>query len=80
MVLAHARALLTSVTAPTAYIDADARDPSRILDKAADILDFGQPVAITLIGLLHCIPEADEPLRLVRELVSAVPGVARKPV
>ena len=73
MVLAHARALLTSVSAPTAYIDGDARDTARILAEAARILDFGQPVAVMLIGLLHCIADADDPARIVSELVRAVP-------
>jgi hypothetical protein len=72
MVLAHARALLTSVTAPTAYIDADARDTPKILDQASAILDFKQPIAIMMIGLLHCIPDADDPYRVVRELVGGV--------
>jgi SAM-dependent methyltransferase len=73
MVLAHARALLTSVTAPTAYIDADARDTARVLAEAGRVLDFGQPVAVMLIGLLHCIPDADDPARIVSDLVRAVP-------
>jgi SAM-dependent methyltransferase len=75
MVLAHARALLTSVTAPTAYIDADARDTPRILAEAGRVLDFDQPVAVMLIGLLHCIPDSDDPARVVSELVRRVsPG------
>ena len=75
MVLAHARALLTSVTAPTAYIDADARDTPRILAEAGRVLDFEQPVAVMLIGLLHCIPDSDDPARVVSELVRRVsPG------
>jgi SAM-dependent methyltransferase len=75
MVLAHARALLTSVTAPTAYVDADARDTAKILAEAEQTLDFDQPVAIMLIGLLHCIPDADDPHRLVAELMAGVrPG------
>jgi S-adenosyl methyltransferase len=75
MVLAHARALLTSATGPTAYLDADARDTGRTLAEAACTLDFSQPVAVMLIGLLHCIPDADDPYRLVAELVGAVaPG------
>ncbi len=73
MVLAHARALLTSVTAPTAYVDADARDTKKILDQAMTTLDFSQPVAVMLIGLLHCIPDADDPYGIVRDLMSAVP-------
>jgi SAM-dependent methyltransferase len=73
MVLAHARALLTSVTAPTAYVDADARDTKKILTEAARTLDFTAPVAVMLIGLLHCIPDADDPYRVVAELVAALP-------
>jgi SAM-dependent methyltransferase len=73
MVLSHARALLTSVTAPTAYVDADARDTEKILVEAMSTLDFGQPVAVMLIGLLHCIPDADDPYRIVRDLMRAVP-------
>jgi SAM-dependent methyltransferase len=73
MVLAHARALLTSVSAPTAYVDADARNTWKILTEAAATLDFGQPIAIMLIGLLHCIPDADDPYRVVSELLRAVP-------
>jgi SAM-dependent methyltransferase len=75
MVLAHARALLTSVSAPTAYIDADARDTAKILAEAADTLDFSQPVAVMLIGLLHCIADRDDPHGIVAELMRAVtPG------
>src|SRR5580692_1498619 len=41
VVLLHARALLTSNPAgATRYIDADARDPRKILDGAAEVLDF----------------------------------------
>ena len=35
IVLAHARALLTSATGPVAYINADARDTGKILTEAA---------------------------------------------
>jgi hypothetical protein len=73
MVLAHARALLTSVSAPTAYVDADARDTGKILAQAAETLDFTQPVAVMLVGLLHCIPDADNPHRIVTDLVGAIP-------
>jgi hypothetical protein len=75
IVLAHARALLTSAPeGMTAYINADLRDTSRILQKAADILDFGQPVAIMLVGILHCIPDQDDPAGLVARLLDAVPS------
>jgi S-adenosyl methyltransferase len=74
IVLAHARALLTSSRAgATAYLDADLRDTGKILQAAGGILDFDQPVAVMLVGVLHCIPDADAPARLVQQLVAGVP-------
>src|ERR1700678_2943173 len=58
LVLSHARALLTSSPeGVTAYLDADLRDTDRILELAADTLDFSQPVAIMLLAILHYIPD-----------------------
>jgi O-methyltransferase involved in polyketide biosynthesis len=76
IVLAHARALLTSSPqGATAYIHADARDPARIAGQAAQTLDFSQPVAVMMLGLLHYIPDADGPLQIVSGLMDAVaPG------
>ena len=74
MVLAHARALLTSVPENvTTYLDADLREPDEILARAARLLDFGQPVAVLLIGILQLIPDADDPHTIVARLVEAVP-------
>jgi hypothetical protein len=73
MVLAHARALLTGQPGTTAYVDADARDTAKILGEAAAILDFDEPVAVMLIGLLHCVRDEDDPYRLVADLVAAIP-------
>jgi hypothetical protein len=74
MVLTHARALLsTSGAGRTAYIHADLRDTGKILDKARELLDFTQPVAISLIAILHAIPDADDPHAIVARLVDAVP-------
>ena len=76
IVLAHARALLTSdPRGVTAYIDADVRDTGRILAQAAETLDFSQPVAVLLLGILPFIPDADEPHVLTSRLMAAVtPG------
>ncbi len=75
IVLSHARALLTSDPAgATDYIDADARDTQTILAQAARTLDFGKPVAVILVGLLHCIPDADDPRGLVITLMNAMPS------
>jgi hypothetical protein len=74
IVLAHARALLASNSrGATAYLDADLRDTSEILAEAANTLDFSQPIAVMLIGILHCIPDSDDPAGLVRRLLDAVP-------
>jgi trans-aconitate methyltransferase len=74
MVLAHARALLTSDPAgSTAYIDADLRDTGKILDAARYTLDFTRPIAVMLVGVLHCIPDADDPHGIVTRLLAAVP-------
>jgi hypothetical protein len=74
IVLAHARALLTSSRAgATAYLDADLRDTGKILQAAGGILDFDQPVAVMLVGVLHCIPDANAPARLVQQLLAGVP-------
>ena len=74
IVLAHARALLTSTPeGETSYVDADARDTATILRGAAGTLDFSQPVAVTLLMVLHCIPDQDGPGEIVSRLMDAVP-------
>jgi len=75
IVLAHARALLTSHEAgATDYIDADLRDTGTILAKAAGLLDFTKPVAVTLIAILHAIPDSDDPYGKVATIMDAVPS------
>jgi hypothetical protein len=74
VVLAHARALLTgNRPGTTRYIEADARDTDMVLTEAAELLDFRQPIAVLLIGVLQLIPDEDDPGALVRRLVEAVP-------
>lgn len=75
LVLAHARALLTGTPAgATAYIQADLEDPDGILAEAGRTLDFGQPVAITLLGVLHFIRDDEQARDVVGRLVAAVPS------
>jgi hypothetical protein len=76
MVLSHARALLTSSPEGVCdYLDADLRDPDKILVEAARTLDFSQPVALLLMGILHHIPDTDQAGEIVRRLVAALaPG------
>jgi hypothetical protein len=75
VVLAHARALLTSHEAgATEYLDADLRDAGAVLAQAAGLLDFTRPVAVTLVSVLHAIPDADDPHAIVAKLLDAVPS------
>lgn len=75
MVLVHARALLTSTPdGATDYIDADIRDPEKILQAAARTLDFGRPIAIMLLGILNFVVDDDESLAIVHRLLDAVPS------
>jgi hypothetical protein len=76
IVLVHARALLTSSTeGATAYLDADLRDPEKILadpDLHATI-DLSRPVGLMLVAILHFVKDADDPYAAVARLVSAMP-------
>ena len=75
LVLAHARALLTSTPeGVTDYIDADLREPEKILQEAARTLDFTKPTAITLIAILHHMTDYDVARSIVDRLMRAVPS------
>ncbi|GIF14249.1 SAM-dependent methyltransferase [Actinoplanes teichomyceticus] len=78
LVLAHARALLTSSPqGATAYLDADLRQPARILTDPVlrDTLDLDEPVALMLVAILHFIRDDEDPRRIIEELVDALaPG------
>ena len=77
IVLAHARALLTSnPEGATAYIDADARDTATIVREAAETLDFSQPVAVMALLILQYIPDSDGPHQVVSRLMDAVPAAS----
>jgi O-methyltransferase involved in polyketide biosynthesis len=74
LVLVHARALLTSTPqGVTNYVEADLHDPDKILQEAARTLDFTQPVALTLLGVLNFIIDDDEAYAIVDRLLDAVP-------
>ncbi|SMQ18042.1 O-Methyltransferase involved in polyketide biosynthesis [Streptomyces sp. Ag82_O1-12] len=77
VVLAHARALLTSgPEGRTDYIDADLRDPARILEQAAKTLDFDRPVALCLVAVLHFVAD-EEAYPLVSGLLDELPAGSR---
>jgi len=75
IVLAHARALLTSTTqGATGYIDADLRDTGTVLRAAARTLDLTQPVGVMLVAVLHMIGDHHKPHAVVAELLDAMPS------
>jgi len=72
VVISPARALLTSSPeGATDYLQADLRDTAAVLTGAARTLDFRQPVAVLFMGVLHFVPDADDPYRIVARMMDA---------
>jgi trans-aconitate methyltransferase len=76
VVLSHAKALLKSTPeGACAYLDADLHDPDTILAGAAETLDFGQPIAVMLIAVMHFVGDDAEASAIMNRLTGAsVPG------
>jgi O-methyltransferase involved in polyketide biosynthesis len=65
--------LQSSAQGVTKYVEADLRDPDKILQGAAETLDFNEPVAITLLMILMLIEDEDA-YEVVSRLMAAVPS------
>jgi S-adenosyl methyltransferase len=77
LVMAHARALLTSTPeGRTAYVEDDLRSPASILSSPTvrSVLDFDQPIALMLVAVLHFLHDADKPDEVVGALLDALPS------
>ena len=75
VVLSHAQALLTGTgEGMTAYIDADLRDPDKIIEAAGGTLDLSRPVAVMLLGILGHIPGDAEAYAVVSRLLGPLPA------
>ncbi|MEU1176072.1 SAM-dependent methyltransferase [Streptomyces sp. NPDC005820] len=75
IVLAHAAALLRSTPdGVTEYLQADVRDPATIVEGARKILDLTRPVALSLVALLHFVPDEDGAHELVDRLLAELPS------
>jgi hypothetical protein len=77
LVLAHARALLTNTTPEgvTTYVDADVREPELIISDARNVLNFNQPIAVLLMGVLgHAAPTFEDMRSILDRLMAAVPS------
>jgi len=73
VVLAHARALLTSSPeGATGYLDADLRDPDRVLELSTRTLDLDQPVALMLLGVMGHVGDDDQAHSIVRRLLAGL--------
>ena len=76
VVIAHSKAILAGNENAT-IIDADLRDPEKILGHPAAerLIDFGQPVGLLIVAILHFIGDTEDPWRLVATLRDALaPG------
>ena len=75
VVLAHGRALLAG-SPTTAVVTADVRDPEGIFrdPDVQRLIDPDRPFAILLAGLLHHLPDADDPVGIVDDLVAHLPA------
>ncbi|WP_406499702.1 SAM-dependent methyltransferase [Streptomyces sp. NBC_00846] len=75
LVLAHARALLTSTPeGATAYVDANLSDPDRILAAAAETLDLTRPTALILSNILGHVADYDQARDTVTRLMDGLPS------
>ncbi|MEU4088853.1 SAM-dependent methyltransferase [Streptomyces aureus] len=75
IVLRHAEALLVSrPEGVTDYIQADVRRPREIVEHARHVLDFGRPIALSLIALMHFIPDEQDAHSIVANLVETLPS------
>ncbi|MFD0855286.1 SAM-dependent methyltransferase, partial [Actinomadura adrarensis] len=75
LVLVHARALLTGGRkGSTHYVEADLHEPEKIIELAREHLDFGQPIALMLMGIMGHVPADDRALSIVRRLVDGLPS------
>ncbi len=75
VVLLHAAALMkSSPEGACDYIQADLREPRKIIDGAAKTLDYTRPVAVSLLQILQFMPDASDPWGLVGTVMDAMPS------
>ncbi|ALV31628.1 SAM-dependent methyltransferase [Streptomyces sp. CdTB01] len=75
LVLAHARALLTSTPeGRTDHLDEDLRNVDAVLERAARTLDLSRPVALLLLGVVIFVGDDEDPYGIVRRFMDALPA------
>ncbi|MFB4315964.1 SAM-dependent methyltransferase [Actinomadura sp. 21ATH] len=75
MVLAHARALLSSsAEGECHYLDADLNAPGPIIDRARELLDLDRPIALMLMGITGHIDPYERAREIVGTVLDALPS------
>jgi S-adenosyl methyltransferase len=74
VVMAHVRALVPTPAGRVASVHGDLRDPRGILDSLAGTVDLNGPIAVLVLATLMFVADADDPARLVRELMAPLPS------
>jgi len=75
VVLAHAHQLVKSTSdGDAAFIDADLRNPRRIIEQAGETLNFTQPIGLLLVSMVHALGDHPDRYGLVSTLVDALPA------
>lgn len=74
IVIAHARALLDNRRSVIA-VEGDVRYPRDLLAMPAvrDLIDFGKPVAVLLIAVLHFVSDSEDPWLAVSTIMDRMP-------
>ncbi|WP_406229979.1 SAM-dependent methyltransferase [Nocardia sp. NBC_01009] len=74
IVLAHGRALLEQDKS-TRVVTADLREPDKVLahPDVQKMIDFSEPVAVLLVGMLHHLHDGEDPEGVVDGYLDAVP-------
>ncbi|MEU6606275.1 SAM-dependent methyltransferase [Streptomyces shenzhenensis] len=76
LVLKYAERLMRSTPqGRTTYIEADVNDPESLLAavELAEVIDFEQPVVLSLNALMHFITDAQDPYGIVNRFLDALP-------
>jgi hypothetical protein len=74
IVAVHAEAWLTEV-GHTAFVPGDVRKPESILEhpQVAALIDFGEPVALLLVAVMHFVTDDEDPAGIIAQLRDALP-------
>jgi S-adenosyl methyltransferase len=75
VVITHASAILAKSSKGVSVLNADLRQPWRILThlRNSDLFEPGQPTAVLLVAILHFIHDVDDPYGIIAGLMDAMP-------